>query len=174
MLYSSADLHNPCLNIRILTPKAMLPLLVVRRGLNPFLYSCWHVYKDYFTLCNGRYHFVWEIGMIWSGLKWCSFTHNWAHKPLQKMIHPWWTQNRKQICSAREHEFPEFLLQRNCRANSELNCTFTWQSSCSSSTVWEEMVFLPHPSAGRKGISKFSSRKRECSSAPSADLPLWG
>lgn len=118
MLYSSADFHNPCLDTRILTPKAMLPLLVVRRRLNPFLYSCWHVYKDYFTLCNGRYHFVWEIGMIWSGLKWCSFTHNWAHKPLQKMIHPWWTQNRKQICSAREHELPEFLLQRNCRANS--------------------------------------------------------
>lgn len=175
MLYSSADFHNLCPDVRILTCKATLPLLVVRRGVNPFLHSCWHVCTDYFILCNGRYDSVWEINrMIWSGLKSCSFTHNWGHKPLQKMIHPWWTQDRKQICSAREHEFPESLLQRNCRANSELNCTITWQSSCSSSTVSEETVFLPQPSAGRKGISKFPSRKWECSSAPSADLPLWG
>lgn len=152
----------------------MLQLLVVREGLIPFLFSCWHVCMDYFILCNGRYHSVLEIWVIWPGLKSCSFMHNWAHKPLQKLIHPWWTQNRKQICSAREHEFPDPLPQRNCRANAELNCTFRWQSSCSGSTLWEETVSLPHTSMGRGGNTKFPSRKGEWPHAPSTALPLWG
>lgn len=107
----------------------MLQLLVVREGLMAFLCSWWHVCMDCFILCSGRYHTVWETWVTWSGLKFCSFMHNWVHKPLQKLSRPWWIQNWKQICSAGKHESPEPFPQRNCRANFELNCTFRWQTA---------------------------------------------
>lgn len=136
MQYSSTDFHNPCPDVRILTSKNHTAIVGGYRGWDPIslcLLRC--MYGILYSL---------EGKVIW----WSKSIGPFKSLLIQEEN---LLSKRTWICTASPKE--------ELQAHFELNCTFRWQSTCSGSTLTEEMVFLPHPWSGRRGKSKFPYRK---------------